>query len=66
MKGLVKEFKDFISRGNVIDMAVTVIFIGFSSYASVSIRAAANPPMNSNDPSTPHKLLSLSQTNCKG
>ena len=44
---------------NTIAMAVTVILIGFSSYASVSIRAAANPPMNSNDPSTPHKLLSL-------
>ena len=44
---------------NTITMAVTVILIGFSSYASVSIRAAANPPMNSNDPSTPHKLLSL-------
>ena len=44
---------------NTITMAITVILIGFSSYASVSIRAAANPPMNSNDPSTPHKLLSL-------
>ena len=44
---------------NAIVMAVTVILIGFSSYASVSIRAVANPPMNSNDPSTPHKLLSL-------
>lgn len=44
---------------NTVAMAMTVILIGFSSYASVSIRAAANPPMNSNDPSTPHKLLSL-------
>ena len=44
---------------NTVTMAVMVILIGFSSYASVSIRAAANPPMNSNDPSTPHKLLSL-------
>ena len=44
---------------NTVAMAITVILIGFSSYASVSIRAAANPPMNSNDPSTPHKLLSL-------
>ena len=44
---------------NTIAMAVAVILIGFSSYASVSIRAVANPPMNSNDPSTPHKLLSL-------
>ena len=44
---------------NTVAMSITVILIGFSSYASVSIRAAANPPMNSNDPSTPHKLLSL-------
>ena len=44
---------------NAIVMAVLVILIGFSSYASVSIRAAANPPMNSNNPSNPHMLLSL-------
>ena len=44
---------------NGVAMAVVVILIGFSSYASVSIRAAANPPMNSNNPSTPHMLLSL-------
>ena len=31
---------------NGVVMAVLVILIGFSSYASVSIRAAANPPMN--------------------
>lgn len=44
---------------NVVLLAATVILIGFSSYASVTIRAAANPPMNSNNPSTPHTLLSL-------
>lgn len=44
---------------NVIALSLTVILIGFSSYASVTIRAAANPPMNSNDPSTPHSLLSM-------
>ena len=44
---------------NGVAMAVLVILIGFSSYASVSIRAAANPPMNSNNPSNPHMLLSL-------
>ena len=36
-----------------------MILIGFSSYASVTIRAVANPPMNSNRPSNPHALLSL-------
>ena len=44
---------------NVALMALTAILVGFSSYASVTIRAAANPPMNSNNPSTPHTLLSL-------
>jgi hypothetical protein len=44
---------------NGIAMAVTVILIGFGSYAAVAIRANANPPMNSNNPSNPHALLSL-------
>ncbi|KAA2431513.1 DUF2723 domain-containing protein, partial [Alistipes onderdonkii] len=33
--------------------------LGYSSYATVTIRAAANPPMNSNDPSNPHALFSV-------
>ncbi len=44
---------------NSVVLSLVVILIGFSSYASVSIRAIANPPMNSNNPSTPHMLLSL-------
>lgn len=36
-----------------------MILIGYSSYASVTIRAAANPPMNSNNPSNPFALYSL-------
>ncbi len=44
---------------NVILLSTTMILIGFSSYASVTIRAAANPPMNSNNPNNPHALLSL-------
>ena len=44
---------------NTVVLSLTVILIGFSSYAAVSIRAVANPPMNSNNPSTPHMLLSL-------
>ena len=44
---------------NVSLIALAAILVGFSSYASVTIRAAANPPMNSNNPSTPHSLLSL-------
>ena len=44
---------------NGVAMAITVILIGFGSYAAVAIRANANPPMNSNNPSNPHALLSL-------
>lgn len=44
---------------NTVILCATVIFLGYSSYASVIIRAAANPPMNSNDPSNPYALLSL-------
>lgn len=44
---------------NGVTIAVTVILIGFGSYAAMAIRANANPPMNSNNPSNPHALLSL-------
>ena len=44
---------------NTIVLCLTVILLGYGSYASVIIRAAANPPMNSNNPSDPYALLSL-------
>ena len=44
---------------NIILLSTTMVLVGFSSYASVTIRAAANPPMNSNNPNNPHALLSL-------
>ena len=44
---------------NTLLLATTVILLGYSSYATVTIRAAANPPMNSNNPSNPHALLSV-------
>ncbi len=44
---------------NMILLSTTMILIGFSSYATVTIRAAANLPMNSNNPSNPHALLSF-------
>ncbi len=44
---------------NIILLSTTMLFIGYSSYASVTIRAVANPPMNSNNPNNPHALLSL-------
>ena len=44
---------------NLILLATTMILIGFSSYATVTIRAVANPPMNSNNPNNPHALLAM-------
>ena len=44
---------------NIVLLSTTMILVGFSSYASVTIRAAANPPMNSNKPDNPHALLSV-------
>ena len=44
---------------NIILLSLTMILVGFSSYATVTIRAAANPPMNSNNPNNPHALLSF-------
>ena len=44
---------------NLILVCTTMILIGFSSYATVTIRALANPPMNSNNPNNPHALLSV-------
>ena len=44
---------------NIILLCTGVILIGYSSYASVVIRAAAYPPMNSNNPNNPYGLLGL-------
>ena len=44
---------------NLVLVCVTMIMLGFSSYASVTIRAAVNPPMNSNNPDNPTALLSM-------
>ncbi len=44
---------------NTIVLCVTVVILGYGSYASVIIRSAANPPMNSNAPDNPYGLLSL-------
>ncbi|MEZ5026171.1 MAG: DUF2723 domain-containing protein [Chitinophagales bacterium] len=39
-------------------VCLLVIFIGFTTYAIVPIRAAANPPINMNAPKDPFSLLS--------
>ncbi len=44
---------------NLVAICVTMIMLGFSSYAAVTIRASVNPPMNSNNPDNPTALLSM-------
>lgn len=44
---------------NTILLCVGVLLVGYGSYASVVIRAQANPPMNSNNPDNPSSLLSF-------
>ena len=48
-----------LKLANLVVTCLTVILIGYSSYASVIIRSVANPPMNSNDPNNPYSLLYL-------
>ena len=43
---------------NVAMLAFLLIVIGYSTYATVYIRANAKPPMNENDPSTMARLVS--------
>jgi len=57
--GIYRTHKRGLAVFNTILLSITMILVGFSSYASVTIRASANPPMNSNNPSNPHSLLSL-------
>jgi hypothetical protein len=42
---------------NYVLTALTVIFIGYSSYAMIMIRSSARPPMNQNDPSNVFSLV---------
>jgi hypothetical protein len=42
---------------NTILTAMTVIVIGYSSFATIVIRSTANTPMNENNPSNPFALL---------
>jgi hypothetical protein len=43
---------------NTIILGLTVMLIGYSSYALIVIRSNANPPMNENNPNNPFSLLS--------
>lgn len=44
---------------HVVSLSLAVMVFGYCSYASVVVRAIANPPMNSNAPSDPYSLLSV-------
>lgn len=44
---------------NTVLLCIMVMVIGYGSYATVVIRAVANPPMNSNSPDDPYSLLSF-------
>ncbi|MES2560132.1 MAG: DUF2723 domain-containing protein [Bacteroidota bacterium] len=43
---------------NTIVLCITYIIIGYSSYAMILIRSAANPPIDMNDPEHPFTLVS--------
>ncbi len=43
---------------NTIMVSLTVIILGYSSYAAIVIRSHANPPMDQNNPDQPFALLS--------
>lgn len=47
-----------LSTANNILLCILVILVGFSSYVMVPVRAAANPPINMNDPKDAFSLLS--------
>ncbi len=57
--GIVRTHRAGKRLWNLALVCTTMILIGFSSYATVTIRAMANPPMNSNNPNNPHALLSV-------
>ena len=57
--GIVRSHRAGKKLLNLALVCTTMILIGFSSYATVTIRALANPPMNSNNPNNPHALLAV-------
>lgn len=53
-------FKDKVAPHliNIVTLCISFIVIGYSSYAMVMIRSAANPPIDMNNPENPFTLLS--------
>ena len=56
--GTYRSFKKRKILLNTIMTALTVIVLGYSSYAMIIIRSLANPPMDENNPETVFALLS--------
>ncbi len=57
--GIYKTQKNGKAGWNTIWVSAAMLVLGFSTYGVVLIRASANPPLNSNDPSNPYALLSF-------
>ncbi len=56
--GIYATHKRGMSVANLAFMCVTVIFIGYASYALVFVRSATDPPIDMNDPDTIEKFIS--------
>lgn len=56
--GIIRTRKKQKAIANTILLMITVIIIGYSSYAMVLIRSSANPPMDQNNPENLFNLLS--------
>ncbi len=47
-----------LQTANLISVCVLMVMIGYSSYAVIFIRSAADPPIDENDPETPDAIVS--------
>jgi len=47
-----------LQTANLISVCVLMVLIGYSSYAVIFIRSAADPPIDENDPETPEAIVS--------
>ncbi len=47
-----------LQTANLISVCVLMVLIGYSSYALIFIRSAADPPIDENDPETPEAIVS--------
>ena len=56
--GVLYTYKHKKVLANTIILSIAVMVIGYSSYAVIVIRSAANPPMDQNNPDNPFSLLS--------